>query len=96
MTTRGALTLSIDLELAWGRCDIPYQANDLATIRNERVVVARLAALFEKYNIRATWAVVGHLLLDAPPPWRELPHPDLPRPVVVGETQDWLFQLPKD
>ncbi|MEO5370963.1 MAG: hypothetical protein H7833_12910 [Magnetococcus sp. DMHC-1] len=96
MSTQGALTISIDLELAWGRCDIPYRPDELATIRAERIVVARLAELFEKYRIRATWAIVGHLLLDEPPPWQELPHPDLPRPVVADEIRDWLFQLPKD
>ncbi|MBF0176876.1 MAG: hypothetical protein HQL63_08520 [Magnetococcales bacterium] len=96
MCALGALTISIDLELAWGRCDVPYRAEELAAVRAERDIVTRLARLFEKYQVRATWAMVGHLLLDRPAPWQELPHPDLPRPVVAGETRDWLFQLPRE
>lgn len=92
---RGVLTVSIDLELAWGFCDQLLDERRLAAIRRERQVVPRLIELFARHGLRATWAIVAHLLVahgrrDA----RGLPHPDFPRPVRRGEKKDHFFQLP--
>lgn len=95
MAQCGRFTISIDVELAWGSCDRPLQPGDYATIGHEREVVQRLLDLFEAYNVRATWAIVGHLLLRESPWDGETAHPDFPRPVVRNEVQDWFCQLPK-
>lgn len=60
---RGVFTISIDTELAWGSIHHP----DPETYRDysqERQVVDSLLKLFEKYQIAATWATVGHLFLN--------------------------------
>lgn len=59
---QGALVISIDYEYAWGYADHNLSAADLARIRGEEEITRRLLALFEKYKIPATWAIVGKLL----------------------------------
>lgn len=62
-TSKGVFTLSLDTELAWGtRGDARY----LEQYRSTRAVIRSILALCEKYNIRATWAVVGHLFFRTP------------------------------
>ncbi|MBF0124286.1 MAG: hypothetical protein HQL60_02980 [Magnetococcales bacterium] len=94
----GYFTLSIDVELAWGRCDYPLQPHEHAALAQERQIVARLTQLLAQYQIRATWAIVGHLLLPQPAPRRAdgLAHPDIPRPMLHGEFRDWLSHLPPE
>jgi len=58
---------SIDLELAWGVWDRP-RPEDLDRARElERPIVQRLLTLFDRYEIAATWAVVGAMFDDDPP-----------------------------
>ena len=96
MNLPGAFTISIDLELAWGQPDIPYRDEELEAVGREREIVRRLCMLFERYSIRATWAVVGHLLMREPAvrDAKGRAHPALPRPMVRNEVRDWFFQLP--
>ncbi len=72
MTAPGAFCLSIDLEMAWGYWD----ALTPEILRNcrelERPIARGLIALFEKYDIPATWAVVGRLL-EKPDDGKPLP-----------------------
>jgi SAM-dependent methyltransferase len=94
MGDSGSLTISIDLEIGWGRCDAPLNQSGRDALAREREIVARLLSLFKHYNIRATWAVVGHLLVKQCD-WRDaLVHPDIPRPVLLDEVRDWFFQHP--
>lgn len=79
MLQRGAFLISIDTEMAWGSVhhrDVgrhySYQA--------EREFIDRLLALFDKYQIRATWAVVGHLFLDQCQAVDGRKHPEIVRP----------------
>ncbi len=58
----GALCISIDLELAWGIWDKPSADYHARCAEHERTIIEQLVALFEKYDVRATWAVVGRLL----------------------------------
>lgn len=55
----GTLIVSLDFELFWGmldRCDLAqYRQNVLGG----REAIPALLALFQKYNIHATWATVG-------------------------------------
>ena len=63
MLERGAFLVSIDTEMAWGSVHYP-DISQHYTYQREREFIQDLLALFEKYEIRATWAVVGHLFLD--------------------------------
>jgi peptidoglycan/xylan/chitin deacetylase (PgdA/CDA1 family) len=60
----GIFILSLDTEIAWGT----YGEHDLNrqchNFDNNRQIVQRLVDLLDKYDIAATWAVVGHLFLD--------------------------------
>ena len=57
-----ALTISIDLELAWGVWD-KLTADELRlTETEERPVCAALIELFDRYQVPATWAMVAALL----------------------------------
>lgn len=59
---KGTLTISIDLELAWGVWDrVTPQALQLAETA-ERPICATLVELFDRYDVPATWATVAALL----------------------------------
>lgn len=61
MTARGAFTVSLDTELAWGSFDKGHISNHEEAYRNTGDVVDRLCARFDEYDIPATWAFVAHL-----------------------------------
>jgi peptidoglycan/xylan/chitin deacetylase (PgdA/CDA1 family) len=58
----GTLCISIDLELAWGIWDSPSPEYLKKCLGLERQIVNRLLRTFARYEISATWAIVGHLL----------------------------------
>ena len=58
----GTVVLSLDSELAWGFHDMDRPPE--RRIRNARTAWKRIVELFDRYSIPATWAVVGHLLLE--------------------------------
>jgi len=66
MTSRkpGTMVVSLDLELAWGRFDLLPLVTLEHESRQERKHITPLLALFDRYDIPATWAVVGHLMLE--------------------------------
>jgi peptidoglycan/xylan/chitin deacetylase (PgdA/CDA1 family) len=80
MTVRkpGTMVVSLDLELAWGRFDhLPLPLLEHES-RQERKHITPLLALFDRYDIPATWAVVGHLMLEKCMRDRHgIAHPDL-------------------
>lgn len=57
----GAMVISLDFELLWGMIDHADIQSDGAKIIGARQAVIRILELFEKYDIHATWAVVGFL-----------------------------------
>ena len=59
----GAVVFSVDAELGWGFHDLP----DPPTRRVEagREGWLTLLDIFDRYDVPATWAVVGHLMLDS-------------------------------
>lgn len=63
--TCGTMVLSLDLELAWGMFDILSVGALEAQSLEERTQIKRLLGLLDRYEIPATWAVVGHLMLDS-------------------------------
>lgn len=94
MLQKGAFTISIDHESAWGYADHDLSDADKKRILDESFIVRRLILLFEKYNVPATWAVVGHLI-DRGCPWDgKTPHPEYKRPVHKGEQKDWFRDHP--
>jgi hypothetical protein len=60
--TAGKLTISIDLELAWGVWDHLTQDDLHRAACDERPICAALIELFDRYHVPATWAVVAALL----------------------------------
>lgn len=58
-----SVVLSIDAELGWGFVDNPEPPSD--RVKGARIATHQLIDLFEYWNIPATWAMVGHLFLDA-------------------------------
>jgi hypothetical protein len=61
----GQFCISIDLELAWGVWDHLTDDYISRCSKLERSIVQRLLASLDRYEISATWAIVGNLLLDA-------------------------------
>jgi peptidoglycan/xylan/chitin deacetylase (PgdA/CDA1 family) len=64
MMEKGCLVISLDFELTWGAIDtwLPdgYGNSNILQVRE---VVKRLIALFEKYEVKATFATVGFVML---------------------------------
>jgi peptidoglycan/xylan/chitin deacetylase (PgdA/CDA1 family) len=58
----GKLTISIDLELAWGFWDILTPEILRLSESRERAICGTLLELFDRYHIPATWAVVAAVL----------------------------------
>jgi peptidoglycan/xylan/chitin deacetylase (PgdA/CDA1 family) len=89
-----AFCISIDYEFAWGYADHALSRADRERIAGEVAIVRRLLALFEKYQVPATWAIVGHLL-EEHCPWNGLvAHPEYPRPIFRDERADWFAAHP--
>ena len=62
----GALVFSFDVELAWGVRDRNLNSPRFeGGLRRVRDVVSRLLELFTQYEISATWAMVGHLMIQS-------------------------------
>lgn len=57
----GTFVISIDFELLWGVWDVTDREKYGEHIRGVRKVIPALIELFETYNIKATFAVVGFL-----------------------------------
>lgn len=72
--------ISLDTELIWGIVHTDADASVLiANEKHCRDATDTLLNLFEKYNIPATWAVVGHLFLDHCEKEDGIPHRNMPR-----------------
>lgn len=61
----GIFVISLDYELMWGLIDLE-SANQYkeSNVRNVPGVVESMVALFEKYDVKATFATVGMLMCD--------------------------------
>jgi hypothetical protein len=59
---KGKLTISIDLELAWGTWDTITPEHLRLAATAERPICAELIKLFDRYAVPATWAIVAALL----------------------------------
>lgn len=59
----GSVVISLDAELGWGFHHLDEPPSDV--LRNARETWADLCRLFDEFAVPTTWAVTGHLLLDA-------------------------------
>ena len=91
---QGIFTISLDTELAWGMFDKVDVEKKREEYLKTREVIDELLDLFEKYNISATWAVVGHLFLDRCKKENGIKHPDLKRPDYDWYDKDWFHEDP--
>jgi peptidoglycan/xylan/chitin deacetylase (PgdA/CDA1 family) len=91
---RGVLVISIDVELAWGVFDLPDYEKFLPAIARTREIVQELLQLFRRYDVRATWAIVGHLFLHQCLPQDGMVHPEILRPQHAWFPHDWLRDDP--
>ena len=64
MSANGNFTISLDFELYWGMRDVQTLDSYKEHIRNVHIVVPKLLELFKKYEIHATWAIVGFLYMS--------------------------------
>jgi peptidoglycan/xylan/chitin deacetylase (PgdA/CDA1 family) len=86
----GVFVLSLDVEIAWGTFDHGGLQRYAAHFNQERAIVKRLVELLNKYRISATWAFVGHLLLDhCYISSGGVAHPDVLRPCYRWYPHDW-------
>jgi peptidoglycan/xylan/chitin deacetylase (PgdA/CDA1 family) len=87
---RGACVISIDTEMAWGEAHRRDGSEGRHRFAAEREVVDAVLDLFARYEMSATWAVVGHLFLDACHDDGCGPHPELVTPAYDWLGDDWL------
>ena len=60
--SRGALTISVDLELAWGNWDNLTDVHVRQVEHKERPIIRQIVQLFDDYEVPVTWAFVAALL----------------------------------
>jgi len=87
---KGAFVLSIDTELAWGFVHLPKEKHPDHQFREARSVVGSLLSLMEQYEIKATWAIVGHLFLERCDPVGGQKHPEIDRSRYTWLSRDWF------
>jgi hypothetical protein len=60
---RGAFTVSLDFELAWGTRGRPSASSAGPYLNGTRIAIDRMLELFDRYGVSATWVMVGGLML---------------------------------
>ncbi len=93
--SKGAFVLSLDVELCWGVIDKPDQLkNNIEYYKQARDCIDKILLLLEKYNISATWAVVGHLFLKECNAAKGQKHLEIPRNSYPWHSEDWFEESP--
>lgn len=62
MKELGLFIISLDFELLWGVKDLPIAESYKENVEGARCAIPQILALFEEYNIHATWATLGIML----------------------------------
>jgi peptidoglycan/xylan/chitin deacetylase (PgdA/CDA1 family) len=92
---RPTFTLTFDTELIWGSFDHATPAAFERTYPDIRGTIRSIVGLLERYEISATWAVVGHLFLSqCRRSSNGIAHPELPRPRQRWRPGDWYASDP--
>ncbi|MCX7847974.1 MAG: polysaccharide deacetylase family protein [bacterium] len=87
---KGIFVISIDVEFGWGLVDVWDKVGEYESIRKEREAIRRVLEIFKGHGIRATWAIVGHLFREVIEMREGRVVPEIPRPIMVGEKNDWF------
>ena len=86
------MLISIDTEMAWG---IVHRGSpNTYDWPEEREVLAALLDVFDRYEVPATWAIVGHLFLDGCERIGGRAHPEIIRPDYAWRDADWFADDP--
>lgn len=96
MLQRGIFTISIDYEFAWGYADQALSRKELLLVQSEASITRRLLALLAQYDIKITWAIVGHLLEKSCEWQNNIVHPEYVRPVHTDDSNDWFVHHPSE
>lgn len=91
---KGIFCLSLDMELLWGRHDKKYVGRFITRAQKERDIVKKLLSIFQKYEVAATWAIVGHLFLSSCRRVNGVVHAEINRPYYPWYTKDWFAKDP--
>lgn len=90
MQKKGTFTISIDTELAWGTFDLGGHIKYKEAYKKYRPIITKVLGLFDKYEIPATWAIVGHLFLEGCKKEGGITHPEIIRPRHKWFRGDWF------
>jgi peptidoglycan/xylan/chitin deacetylase (PgdA/CDA1 family) len=92
---RPTFIISLDEELVWGSFDHTAPARFAERYPDLRGVVRELLRVFDRHDVPATWAIVGHLFLHSCTRGADgRAHPELLRPRHAWFQGDWLSQDP--
>ena len=91
---KAVFVISLDTELAWGSFDRNGLRAYGRYYSQVRTIVDQLLGLFERYEIKATWAIVGHLFLRRCSRNGEANHNHVLQPSYSWYPQGWLSQDP--
>jgi peptidoglycan/xylan/chitin deacetylase (PgdA/CDA1 family) len=86
------MLISIDTEMAWG---IVHRGSpNTYDWPEERSVLSALLDVFDRFEVPATWAIVGHLFLDDCELVDGRAHPEIIRPDYAWRDEDWFVEDP--
>jgi peptidoglycan/xylan/chitin deacetylase (PgdA/CDA1 family) len=86
------MLISIDTEMAWG---IVHRGSPNSYHwPEERSVLSALLDVFDRYDVPATWAIVGHLFLSGCERRNGRAHPEIVRPDYAWRDEDWFADDP--
>jgi peptidoglycan/xylan/chitin deacetylase (PgdA/CDA1 family) len=88
-------TFSVDVEGLWGVFFVERYRTDTVAAEGARRSVPELVRLLDERRIRATFAFVGHLLLESCPAGAGPVHPEMPRPAFPWWPGDWYAHDPR-
>lgn len=94
MNNKGAFIISLDTELAWGSFDKGLNNLQIEDFKNTRKCIDKLLELLDKYNILATFAFVGHLMLSECHIKNGIKHEKIVRPNFEWYKKDWFTDDP--
>ena len=90
----GVFVLTVDVELIWGSFYKADRAFYVDLALRARAALPLLFDLIARHRIRATWAVVGHLFLDACVAVDGSRHVSMPRTAHAWVRDDWYSADP--
>jgi len=90
----GCFVISLDTELAWGSFDKGLTPEKVKEFNATRICIKQLLNVFNKFQITATFAFVGHLMLSECNEVGGIKHPNLVRVKHDWYKRDWFTEDP--